>query len=131
MTRKQLEAYIQETYNAAPEHPWALDTMHTVFRHANNRKWFAVVMEVPKAKLGIEGEGTICIVNLKCDPMMIGSFLREEGIFPAWHMSKTHWISAAVEEKGDDERLRFLIDVSYDLTAKKVSRHGMNRIDNA
>jgi len=128
MTREQLEAYIQENYNSDPEHPWAPESDHTVFRHTNNRKWFAVVMEISKSKLGIKEDGMICIVNLKCDPMMLGSFLCEEGIFPAWHMSKNHWLSAAAEN--DDERLKFLINESFNLTARKrPTRHRENGED--
>lgn len=122
MNRKQLENYIEETYNAKPEHPWAPDTMHTVFRHSNNRKWFAVIMEIPKAKLGIKEDGMINIVNTKCDPVMTGSFLQEEGIYPAYHMSKTHWISVASDGTADEEKLKFLLDLSFDLTAKKPKR---------
>jgi len=118
MNRKQFEAYISETYNADAEHPWAPDAAHTVFRHSDNRKWFAVIMEIPKSKLGISEEGMINIVNLKCDPIMIGSFLCEEGIFPAWHMSKTHWLSVALDSRTDDDRLRLLLDISFELTAK-------------
>ncbi len=118
MNRQQLEEYITLNYNTQPEHPWAPETDHTVFRHAAGRKWFAVVMEIPKIKLGIKGEGNICIVNLKCDPMMLGSFLCEEGIYPAWHMNKTHWISVAAENV-DAERLELLLDISYDLTKKR------------
>jgi len=64
MTRNQLEEYIEETYNAEPEHPWVPESNHTVFRHRSGGKWFAVVMEIPKAKLGICQGGMICIVNL-------------------------------------------------------------------
>ncbi len=122
MTRSQLEEYIAETFNAEPEHPWAPDTDHTVFRHRDNRKWFAVVMEIPRGRLGLDGEGGICIVNLKCDPVMIGSLLCEDGMYPAWHMNKSHWISAAADDCPDDERLKFLIDLSFDLTAEKQKR---------
>ncbi len=122
MNRKQLEKYIAETYNAASEHPWAPDTMHTVFRHGNNRKWFAVIMEIPRSKLGINEEGMINIVNLKCDPLMTGSFLQEEGIYPAYHMSKTHWISVAIDGRADEERLRFLLELSFELTAKRITK---------
>lgn len=122
MNRKQLEAYIQETYNADAEHPWAPDTSHSVFRHRNNRKWFAVIMEIPKTRLGINEDGMICIVNLKCDPMMIGSFLCENGIYPAYHMNKTHWLSVALDDRADEETLKFLLDLSFDLTAKKPAK---------
>lgn len=122
MNRKQLEEYIQETYNAEAEHPWAPDTNHTIFRHQNNRKWFAAIMEIPKIRLGINEDGMICIVNLKCDPMMIGSFLCENGIYPAYHMNKTHWISVAPDGGADEETLKFLLDLSFDLTAKKITK---------
>ncbi len=122
MTRQQLEKYIQETYNSDAEHPWEPETTHTVFRHSNNGKWFAIVMEIPKSKLGMNEEGTINIVNLKCDPMMTGSFLCEEGIFPAYHMNKTHWLSVAVNNSLNEDRLKFLIDISFELTAQKIRR---------
>ena len=120
MTRKELEEYIETAYNTEPEHPWAPETDHTVFRRADSRKWFALVMEIPRSKLGIEGAGKICIVNLKCDRMMLGSFLLEDGIFPAWHMNKSHWLSADVS--GNDERLKLLIDLSFELTAGKAGK---------
>lgn len=121
MNRKQLEKYIAETYNADAEHPWAPETMHTVFRHGNNRKWFAVIMDIPKTKLGIKEDGVISVVNLKCDPIMTGSLLAEDGIYPAYHMNKANWISVSVGG-AEEERLRFLLDLSFDLTAKKVKR---------
>jgi len=52
--------------------------------------------------------------------MMTGSFLREEGIYPAWHMNKTHWLSVAVDGSTDEERLRLLLDISFELTSAKI-----------
>lgn len=117
MNRQQLESYIEEAYNANAEHPWAPESDHTVFRHRSNRKWFAVVMEIPKAKLGIGERGSMCIVNLKCDPLMVGSFLCEAGVFPAYHMNKTHWLSVAPNSGIDSDKLKLLIDISFELTA--------------
>ena len=126
MDRKEFETYISETYNADGEHPWAPESSHTVFRHGNNRKWFAIIMEIPKKRLGINEDGMINIVNLKCDPMMIGSFILEEGIYPAWHRNKTHWLSVALDGRADEERLKFLLDLSFDLTAKKIKKKNTN-----
>ena len=66
-----------------------------VFRHAGNRKWFALVMEVPRDKLGLAGTEKLDIVNFKCDPILIASLRGETGIFPAYHMNKASWITAA------------------------------------
>ena len=34
------------------------------------------------------GDESIDVVNLKCDPLLIGSLRSEPGFFPAYHMNK-------------------------------------------
>jgi len=122
MNRLDLENYISETFSATGEQLFAKYPSFRVFRHLRNRKWFAVIMDIPRKNLGLSGDGEISVVNLKCDPILIGSFREESGIFPAWHMNKSHWISAALDGSADDETLRFLIDLSYDLTKPKMKK---------
>lgn len=87
-----------------------------VSRHINNRKWFAVIMEIPKEKLGISGGGSINVVNLKRDTRLIGSFREEKGIYPAYHKSKAHWLTVALDGTVMDDELVFLLNMSYGLT---------------
>ena len=47
----------------------------------------------------------------------------EKGIFPAYHMSKTHWISVALDGTVEKEKIEWLLDLSFDLTAKRIKRH--------
>ena len=117
MTRNELEGHIAETYNADPEYPWLAYPTYAVFRHQNNQKWFAVVMEIPKEKLGLPMEGSIDVVNLKCDPLLVGSLRNEPGFFPAYHMSKAHWITAALDGSAPEDKLKWLLDLSFELTA--------------
>ena len=65
MKRNELEAFIMETYNAVADYPWRKSPNHEVFRHCSNRKWFALIMDVPKNKLGLQGEELLDVVNLK------------------------------------------------------------------
>ncbi len=52
-------------------------------RHKNNKKWFALVVESQcKKKLGLQEDKTVDVLNIKCDPMMIGSLRMKEGFFP-------------------------------------------------
>lgn len=122
MNRAELEGYISETYGIAPDYPFEKDSVSAVFRHPQNRKWFALIMEIPKLKLGLHGEGNIAIVNLKCDPITIGSLRSEKGFFPAYHMSRENWISAALDGSADSEKIKLLLDVSYGLTLPKVRK---------
>lgn len=119
MNREELAAYISENYNAEAEHPWLEYPNFAVFRHENNRKWFALIMDVPREKLGLAGGDTLDVVNLKCDPIEIGSFREQAGIFPAYHMNKNHWLTVALDGSVSDETLTLLLDISFELTARK------------
>ena len=116
MNRSKLESYITEIYSAEGEYLFAKYPSFLVFRHSGNKKWFAVIMDIPRKNLGLTGDGEISVVNLKCDPRLIGSFREEPGIFPGWHMNKAHWLSVSLDGAVDDEKIKFLVDMSYELT---------------
>jgi len=119
MDRKALEAYIAEVYAAEPEHLWAKYPNYIVFRHAANKKWFAAILDVSRKRLGMTEEGVVDVLNVKCGPLLVDALRAEPGIYPAYHMSKTNWVSAALDGSVDDERLKLLLDMSFDLTAVK------------
>ena len=50
LNRQTLEKYILDTYGVSAEAPWIKYPDNTVYRHASNKKWFAVVMTLPKSK---------------------------------------------------------------------------------
>ena len=116
MNTADLERYIQEIYGVEGENLFAKYPSFRVFRHRSNRKWFAVIMEIPREKLGLPDGGDIQVVNVKCDIRLIGSFRQEQGIFPAYHMSKAHWLTVALDGSVDEDKIKFLLDMSYDLT---------------
>ena len=120
MTRAELTRCIFDTYSVEPDYPFSDDNVSAVFRHAANRKWFALAMNIPAQKLGLPSDARIDIVNMKCDPVVIGSFRGLPGLFPAYHMSKENWITAALDGSAPDETLKTLLDMSYQATAQKV-----------
>ena len=119
MNRSEFLTYAEETFSVTPDHPFADDTSITVFRHGENRKWFAVGMTVHASRLGLSEDEYLDIVNVKCDPDMKYSFLDGVGIFPAYHMSKRHWITIVLDSRVDEEKIKWLLEVSYDLTGIK------------
>ena len=122
MTRTELEQYILVNYGTEPDYPWLTAPSNAVFRHSSNRKWFALIMDVPADKLGLPGDETLNVVNLKCSPILIGSLRGEPGIFPAYHMNKESWLSVALDGSVPDEQLKMLLDMSYEATKPKF-RH--------
>ena len=127
MTRDELQRYIFDHYSTEPDYPWADAPNHAVFRHGGNRKWFALMMEVPRDKLGLPGTEKLDIVNFKCDPILIASLRGETGIFPAYHMSKSSWITVALDGSVLAETVELLLDVSYELTKPKIRRKAASR----
>lgn len=121
MNRQALAACLAETYGSEGDHLFVKYPSFLVFRHNGNRRWFAVIMDLPGKNLGLPGEGEISVVNLKCDTRLIGSFREEPGIFPGWHMNKAYWISVALDGTVDDEKIKFLVDMSSELTKKRGS----------
>lgn len=112
---QQIVAYVQDAYGVVPDCPFQ-DTEALVFRHAGSRKWFAVLMAVPAAKLGLPGDGLRDILNLKCDPRLSGSLRAQEGVLPAYHMNKEHWITLVLDSSFPTDELFALIDLSHHLT---------------
>ncbi|MCR4688955.1 MAG: MmcQ/YjbR family DNA-binding protein [Saccharofermentans sp.] len=118
--RDKIDAYITEQYGAAAEFPWEQYGGHAVYRHSSNRKWFALIMKVARDKVGAKGEGLIDVINLKVDDIPMREVLFEdEGIMPAYHMNKNHWITVLLDGTVPEETVRALIDVSFNATAPK------------
>ncbi len=122
MNRETFIRYVSDEYGVRGEFLWAKHPHYCVFRHKNNRKWFAAVMDVPRNRLGLQGTELLDVVNLKCNPIVIGSLRGERGFFPAYHMNKSNWITVALDGSVPDEQIKTLLDMSYDLTAAKPKK---------
>ena len=120
---QKVKEYIRTKYGTAPEFPWRMYPDYAVFRHADNRKWFALVMDVPASKLGLPGDAPLPAVNLKIDDALYRSILlRENGILPAYHMNKLHWITVLLDGTVAEERVFELIDASFEATASAAKK---------
>lgn len=119
--REKVLKYVLDKYGTQPEYPWDSTPDAAVLRHADNRKWYGLIMSIGRDKLGLKG-GTADVLNLKCDPITGGSVKLNEGIFPAYHMNKANWISVLLDGTVDDGLIEMLIDNSFELTAPKTKR---------
>lgn len=118
MTRQQFFDLVEDEYAVQPDYPFKEDFVSAVFRHKNNRKWFALLMQVPKFRLGMGGKEVVEVLNLKCDPLLREGLMQEKGIFPSYHMNKVHWISILLDEV-DPKTLSTLLEISFQLTGEK------------
>ena len=128
MTLQELKDHIFDTYSVWPEHPFPMDDVSCVFRHIDNRKWFALTMNVPCRTLGIRNGGRVDILNVKCDPILIGSLRSKPGFLPAYHMNKDKGRTVLLDGTAQRDEIEAILAMSYDLTKSKT-RKPPNRQD--
>ena len=118
MDRQTVTEYIKKKYGVLPEYLWKRYPDYAVFRHEDNNKWFALTAGVSGAKLGLTGDRSIDVINLKIDDLFFRDMLiREEGICPGYHMNKQHWISVVLDGTVSEQKIYDLIDMSFFATA--------------
>ena len=111
--------WIGDRYGAEPEYLWRKYPTYAVFRRQNNRKWFAALMEVSRKQLSLEGAEMVDILDLKCDPRLIGTLRESSGFLPAYHMNKKHWYTIILDGSVSFEEICQRIDKSYLLAQKR------------
>lgn len=122
MTRRELIEYIFDEYSVEPDYPFPRDDVSCVFRHTDNRKWFGIVMTVPYRTVGIHRDGNTDILNIKCDPIMMGFLRGKPGFCPAYHMNKDKWITILLDGSAKRDDITALLAMSYRMTAARPGK---------
>lgn len=109
--REEILAFAAGEYNTTPEYPWAQNPRYAVLRHADNRKWYGVIMDVPRERLGISPADESTVPS--------SDFFSGDAFLPAYHMNKENWISILLDGTVEKEQVLTLLDMSYELTASR------------
>lgn len=126
MTKQKYLEYCADTYGTTADYPFDEDFETAVLRHTDNRKWYAIVMRVSRRKFGMDSDEVIDVVNLKLPTDMFGSFGASDGVYPAYHMNKLHWISVLLPDAPKDV-VAFLTNSSFEATKTKSKPHTQNK----
>ena len=124
MTRQELTDYIFDAFSVEPDYPFPRDEVTCVFRHTDNRKWFGIIMKIPYRTLGMNRDGETDIVNIKCDPVLMGTLRGKPGFRPAYHMNKDKWITILLDGSAGREEITALVDMSFRMTETKLRKAG-------
>ena len=109
---------IKTEYGAEPEFLWPERyPSYAVFRHNDNKKWFALVATISSKSLGLKEDKAIDVINLKFDKNQTYDFAEtSDHIFPAYHMNKNNWITIILDGTLSNETVVGLIKNSFMLT---------------
>lgn len=143
MQKEELFAFAAAQEGAVIDYPFQDDFETAVFRHADTRRWFGIWLSVPcrwfgaeaagrgntglfgaenagREGAGVKNTGAAFCLNVKCPPDLIPLLTgQERGVYPAYHMNRTHWVTVRPCECADDT-VRRLVQLSYTLTQGKA-----------
>lgn len=107
--------HIKTEYGTEPEFLWPERyPTYAVFRHQENKKWFALIATISSKSLGLKDEKEIDIINLKFDKNQTYDFAEtSDHILPAYHMNKNNWITILLDGTLPDNLIFNLIKKSY------------------
>ncbi len=118
----RIAASVSEKYHVLPDFPWEKGQYRNygTFRHADSRKWFAVILNLTwDTLLKNRDERAIDVINLKVLPEDAEKLTKVEGFYPAYHMNHRHWISIVLNDTLSDGEILKRIDDSFLLTGGK------------
>ena len=128
--RDEIFKYAKEYFGSEPEYLWQKDPNSAILRNNSNSKWYAIIMNISKRTLGLKDDENTDILNVKCDPIMIGSLVDNKRYFRAYHMNKEHWITLILNGEIPLQEIFSMINLSFEIvnTKKKKNNYIQNQM---
>ena len=121
LKQEEIYEYVKKQYGTIPEYLWKSSPKSAILRHKNG-KWYAAILRVEKSKLGLEEEGMVDIINVKCEPDLVGLLTQTYGFLSGYHMNKKYWISVYFNQDVPDNKIKELIKQSYDIVYQSLPK---------
>lgn len=108
--------YAKKKYHNESDRPFHHFPSYIVLRHEKEGSWYGLVMNVPRERLDIPGEGEVDILDIKLPPEKVQALQTKNGFIPAYHMDKKNWISILLDDSVPECLISNLLDESFELT---------------
>ena len=122
---------LAEKYQEYPDYPFSELPHYGVFRYPKNRKWYGLIMNIPKYRLlkdkkAPKDETIVEILNLKVDSEQVDALLKTKGFYPCYHMNRANWISILLDGTVPDKTILTLLETSRNFVIGNASRASGN-----
>lgn len=111
--------YIKDKYNDELEYLWAKFPKTAIWRNKKNNKWYGIIMEINKTKLGTDKDELVEIIDLRYHKDKIKDMIDNNKIYPGYHMNKNSWITIILDNSINTKDIEELIDTSYKISIDK------------
>ena len=121
--RERIIEFVKEKYKSEPEYLWNRFPEYAVFRHSDNKKWFGIIMNVRKRKLGLDSDEVVNILNVKLsDPLLVDMLIRQPGYLRGYHISRGNWVSILLDGSVPFDDICNWLNESFIPTASKQKK---------
>lgn len=112
--------YVREQFGDELEYLWEKQFPgNAVWRRADNRKWYGVLLTVSRRKFGMDSDEKIEAIDVRADPQTLPSLVNGTTHFPGYHMNKRHWLTVLLDGTVPAQDIFPLIETSYALAKKR------------
>ena len=125
---KEIIKHIKQKYDDELEFLWEKFDNNAIWRNKQNNKWYGLLINISKSKLGLESEDIVEIIDLRYQKCNIESIVDNEKIYPGYHMNKKSWITIILDESLETKEIFKLIDNSYKLSIGNKSGLSSNNL---
>ncbi len=116
---QEIIQYVEQRYGDELEYLWPKFPNNAIWRRKDNKKWYGAILTTTKDKIGLIGQETIEVLDLRADKDMLPQIVDNEKYFAGYHMNKQHWISIVLDGKLELVEICQRLDDSYKLAKIK------------
>ncbi len=117
----RLASLFFEKFGESADFPFKNDEVDGVFRNAENRKWYALVMRLTRGKVEkTDSDEIIEVISFKASAEDHAFLLKKRGFLPAYHMGKSTWLTVILDDTVDDAEILKYIEKSRAFTVGKA-----------
>lgn len=115
---KEIIALVRASYGDELEFLWEKFPKNAVWRRKDTGKWYGVLLTVKKRSLGLDGNDTAEVLDLRVKTEEIENLIDGRVYFPGYHMNKKHWVSILLGKDAPTAEIMEKIDLSRALAVK-------------
>ncbi len=111
----RINKLLKDKYGITPEFLWDKSPSAGVYRNKRSNKWISIIMAIPKNRIIGEDETIIEVMNLNLGDEA-NNYLKDDYIYPAYHMNKKYWVSIILDDSLTDGFIMELIEKSFNIS---------------
>ena len=110
--------FVREQFGDELEFLWEKFPNNAIWRRKDNRKWYGLLLTLPKRKLGLQSEEIAEVVVLRLQPERMAETVDHKRYFPGWHMNKKSWYTIILDGTVPTAEIGRRLEESYRLAVK-------------